>query len=212
MSFGEWIDRAFIMDRPYVGGRFMDRGFPDALDWSEPSGVIVRQTLAGTARIWRPFSESKAPVDMQGVTATISEYELTEGDFLHIQALRRKADVFYYADGRPVQDVFLGVSGGDELRLPRPLASGIVTGLDDTLFPTRVYLDGVEDASAASISGQVVTVNSAGDELRIEYTPAYVMILTTGAMSISEYNSIQYDGISMVEVIQSGDNAGNFHA
>lgn len=200
-EWGSWGTGITILPRPYLGGHFLEEGFPDATSWDSPSLTVVRETHAGTHKVWIPFSEDKAPIGMAGVSLSIDAYRVSEEDYRVLESLCRAAAVTTYADGRQVTDRFPNATSGQSLRLTRPLALGTVAGITEEFFPTVKRLNGAVNAGAATISGQSVTVNTTGD-LEVVYTPLYSVIIVGNRWSIGGYNDLQFDSFQMREVIQ----------
>lgn len=201
MSFGDWTRGYLLSTGPYLGGHFLERGFAQALTWSEPTGLILQETLAGTHKLWRPFSDTKAPRDMQGISASIDLYRVTEEDKRVLESLIRSGSPVLYADGRTETDLFPNSITGESKKLTRPIAAGTVAGVSESTHPTVVRLDGVVDAAAATVTGQNVSVLKTGS-VEVRYTPVYTVIFLTLDWRIANYNDLLSNAIRMQEVIQ----------
>jgi len=94
--------------------------------------------------------------------------------------------VFYFSPLDRRTDRFDATSG-ETYKLTRPLARGIVPWVTSLTHPDKILLDGVEDPSAATVSGQNVVANATG-EIEVHYTPAYRVIWKRMSDSIPAAN------------------------
>src|SRR5678815_3128700 len=144
-------DTSFVFQHPWLDGAFMER-VTCPLSWDPETDLVVAKTHAGTHVAQRWIGGSKAPRSMKGRTFTLQALIWSEEDCYRLMAVQSKGLV-QFSTGQRCVDVFEAVTGSSYL-LRRPLASSVVTDVDETSHPTVVLLDDVVDATAATVTGQ----------------------------------------------------------
>jgi hypothetical protein len=176
----EWEDPKYILDLPYLDGSFFARALIFPVSRKPDGGLIRLLTCAGTHIVQGDFVGSKSPLHKTPEEFTLA-YDPVDSPDDHrlIRSAMAKGRSVYFCYGGRCTDVFDATSGST-YTLTRPEALSIVPdGSLSVDFTTRVWLNDVEDASKATISGQSVTANGTG-ELVIDYTPVYSVLLEWG--------------------------------
>lgn len=192
-------------DTVYFGGRtlttFNESG-AGPLSWTpQGPGVIVIPMHDGTGKIQLAYRGEKAPRIPGAEAFTLSFYGDSEDDYLWVETLKATGRAVDYCPGVPAVEVF-SAQAGASYSLSRPLAAGIVPGVDETTNPTRFVLDGVLDPAAGSVSGQVLAAAESG-ELAVWYYPVYRVIVQAPTRTVDEPNNLVVS-VTLLEVV-SGD-------
>lgn len=187
-----WLDGGFLA---VAGKRPWDRD-------EAPVGTVL-QMHDGSNIVSVIYRGDKAPDAYDKRNISITALASDEGDYWKIRKAKAKGTSIWYVDGIRVGDVFTATSGAT-YTLSRRRAKGLVTGVDETDYPTRIYLDGVLDAGAATIGGdeQTVTANDDG-EIEIQYTAAFSVFVIDLNERQAAHNQVEM-ALELEEVI-TGD-------
>lgn len=166
----DWTDGTF-RGALYINGEYLPAGGVALQKVPQPSHLFAIKTHANTDVLQRLYHGAEAPRLRRG-------YDITGKFQVYSQELAEKlreceslGTYFLFAPLDRVTDVFDAVNG-ESYKLVRPLASSVVSGVSESTHPTKILLDGVEDPTAATITGQTVDANETG-VITIHYTPVY---------------------------------------
>lgn len=188
----------------YLGGKFY-RDWPEtgtAPHTMAPSdGVFVLETLARTHIVQRPYRGSKAPLKGDKREFTQGFLVDREEDYINLEIAQADGEPVYFCAGWWVVDSFPATIGST-YTLTRPLASGVVAGVTAGTHPSRFYLNGVEDADAATVSGQTLTALKAG-RIAVWYMPAFRVVIQGLNAAIDDVNNLRVS-MALAEIV-TGD-------
>jgi hypothetical protein len=149
------------------------------------------------------YRGDKAPDAYDKRNINITCLASDEGDYWKIRKAKAKGTTIWYADGIRVGDVFTATDT-ETYTLSRRRAKGLVTGVDETGYPTKIYLDGVLDGTAATIGADEQTVTAADTgEIEIRYTAAFKVFVVEMSERQAAFNQIEM-ALTLEEVI-TGD-------
>jgi hypothetical protein len=179
------FEEPYLLDEYYLDGAFI----PARPVQSDPApGLFALPTHGGTHVMQRPYRGEAKPKSYHALRFSL-EVRAVDGDSWKVmKRAKAKAAPFYFACGKRQTDTFPATSGST-YRLSRPLAAGIVPGVNEAGWPTIVLLNGVEDPSAASVSGQNVLANDTGT-ITVEYTPVHLVYFVSFPEAIDEHNAL----------------------
>ena len=157
-----WLDGGFLI---VTGGR--------ETDWAEDVSHRVIIMHSGNGVIASGRRGDKAPDAYDRRTISLSLFANDEDDYYRIRKVKSGGSGFWFSDGVRVSDTFTATSAAT-YTLSRRRAKGIVTAVDESSHPTKVYFNGSLDNTKATIGGneQTVTANDTG-EIEIRYTPVF---------------------------------------
>jgi hypothetical protein len=187
-----WLDGAYLA---VAGKRPWDRD-------EAPVGTVL-QMHDGSNIVSVVYRGDKAPDAYDKRNITITALAADEGDYWAIRKAKAKGTAVWYADGIRVGDVFTATDT-ETYTLSRRRAKGLVTGVDETGYPTRIYLDGVLDGTAATIGADEQTVTAADTgEIEIRYTAAFKVFVVEMSERQAAHNQVEMT-LTLEEVI-TGD-------
>lgn len=166
--------------RPYLAGRYFESLNEPPFEQADAAPRLsLLPVFAGRAVVQRPYRGAGLPVSYcrQGFSGIALQADVEEDVEAVLRAAAAAAPVDYIP-GLYEIDRWEGVTAGDVLLLPRRHAAGLLPEYPAGTFPPRVYLDGVEDAGAATVGESTVTANSTGAVLEVVYLAAYSVVVT----------------------------------
>jgi hypothetical protein len=176
-----YLDGQFYRDWPEVEG--------GGLSVAASDGVILLETLARTHIVQVPYRGTAAPLVGDKREFGVRFLVDREEDFIRFELSRQVGRLIYFCPGLWLADIFPATSGS-VYSLTRPLASAVVPGVTSITHPPRFYLDGVEDANAATVTGQSVLANDTG-ELAVWYMPAFRVVILGFGYEIADVNDLR---------------------
>jgi hypothetical protein len=197
-GYAEWDAPPFLLDYYWLDGAALSaKSFPFAK--TPALGVNVLVSRAGTGVLQKPYRGAKAP---DAWTRYRFELELVadyRDDYLRFKTSAARGAPVWWSPGGQESDLFQS-DGTSTYTLSRPLASSVVTGVNESTYPTTVLLDGAVDAAAATVSGQTVTALKSG-EIEVQYTPVYRVAVVEASEAIVQQNELGYV-VSLEELVQ----------
>lgn len=188
----------YLLDRIYIDGTWVDHrpGYSQDLG----PGCFPLPTHGGTHVFQRQYRGELKPKDKQVYQFRFPVRADGDAAWFALKKARAKCAPFYFTAGVRLVDTFPATSG-NTYRLSRPLAVGIVPGIIAGDYPTIIELDGVEDPSAATVTGQNVVANDTGT-ITVIYTPVHLVYFSQFSETISEHNADDLD-IVLDEILVS---------
>lgn len=170
-----WTTPHYDPDTVYIDGMFVETGM-QGLSKKPSSGTLFHmKSHANTSILQQLYFGPEAPQRRDGVDFSV-EFQVFVDELLEkLRSISSLSNWFYFCPFDRQADIFDAVSGSS-YTLVRPLARSVVPGVTSVTHPDLIYLDGVLDGAAASVSGQTLTANATG-VIRIDYTPAYRVVL-----------------------------------
>lgn len=185
----EWTDPYFDPDVVYIDGEEFSTGIQKISKRPAESTLFHFKSHANTSILQRLYFGSAAPQRMDSVVFELEFQVFLQSLKRKLSSLGKKKSAFYLCPFDREIDVFDATSGSS-YKLMRPLASSVISGVTSVTHPTVFILDGAEDPSAASVTGQTVTANSTG-VLEVHYTPIYrCIVLGDWSEAVNEVNEI----------------------
>jgi hypothetical protein len=175
---GPHFFRYGLFDAPiWLDGRTFSvhNGPESGVAWATPMTAYLVQALDGSHRVIRPHLGEGAPDGRAPVSFSMELMIASESDYRSLMRAEARAAAVWVCPLIRSIEVFQAVSGGS-YRLSRPIAYGIVPGVNETEYETIVEIDGVENSSAATVSGRTVSALASG-VLVIESTPVFACLV-----------------------------------
>lgn len=198
-GFGDW-SRDWLKTTPYLLDRHLEVPFePEAggLVTTLTGGVGVVVTIDGRGYL-QAFYRSEAKslrADRLSQTPTIICSQ--EGDWETIMRAGALPSGVAWCPYRWDCEAFQVTDGGT-YQLARPHAAGIVPGVTSGTHPVKLITGGVEDPTAGTVEGDVLTAAMTG-LLFVIYLPIYTVAVTARTESVTEYPVLSVQ-ISLEEV------------
>jgi len=176
-----FFDPAFSLsatDQVWLDGGFLSIAGGRQTDWAEDVSHRVIIMHSGNGVVASGRRGDKAPDAYDRRSPVITLYANNESDYYKIRKLKADGTGFWFSDGVRVSDTFTATSAAT-YTLSRRRAKGVVTAVDETSHPTKVYFNGSLDGTKATIGAneQTVTANGTG-EIEIRYTPVFWCIVS----------------------------------
>lgn len=204
-GYVEWVRPLFAPGDMYLDGLALEvppeEGF-GGVTWTKDGGVFIRRTHDGSAVVFRPYRGVDASAIPQRYTFQIGLLGDSESDFIRLSIAEAAGRLVSFVPGLPACDVFPGAVSGNSYTLNRAVASDVIGSIDPGVFPVLVYLDGVENDEAATVSGRTVTATASG-ELAIYYMPVF-QVLPLSQGSVQEYNRLMVTWALSEELVPNG--------
>lgn len=207
--------RQLYATHAWLGGRLFQTFYEAAagpLEMSGPGSLIMRASHAGTALQQRPFLGSKAPACRDPKVFPCTIIADFEDDVRHLWRLQAAAALFDFAPGLAVVERFEILTGGT-YTLNRRLGSLVSPAILDSFHPVYhgplppvFYLDGIEDAGAATIDvdGRTLTAEADG-VLEVLYSPAFAVEMLGGFVESADLVGRMTLSFTLQEHILPGD-------
>lgn len=188
----------FLADPPYLDGHTLDAAsWPGSLSWSRAPGLVSVETLARTHVLQRPYLAA-GPYTRRAYSFTIAYQAVGWDDFRVLERAEAKGGVYFWP-GLYAAETF-AATAGSTYYIARPTPWGTVPGVTSVTHPVTFYLDGVEDAASATLTGQSVGALKTG-VLEVCYPAMFRVIVSGVDYSVDQPNNLTI-GCSMEEVIQ----------
>lgn len=185
-GFWNW-DARLIHRGPILDGLDWElAGPPENIGWEEMDDeppTFALPTASGEHVIHSGIydeSASDAPSRFRVVLPLLAN---DEEQYFRLKRARRRGAPVWFIPFVYDEDVFSNVVAAEVRKLTRPVAWGIDASITSLLYPAKVFLNDVEDAGAATLSGtptQTVTFNDPGT-VAVRYLCAFRVLI--GAVS-----------------------------
>ncbi len=193
-----WFPTApYLLDEVWINGAYF---LSSPVKAEAAPGLFVLPTQGGTHIVQRQYRGALKPLDYSALKFSFSIDARDEGNWYLLKKAKALGAPFYFSYGIRQVDTFSATSG-QTYRLSRPLASGIVPGIDDTSNPTIVELNGSVSPSSATVTGQNVVAAVTGT-ITVTYTPAHLVVFSTFPEDIAGTNHAVV-AVTLEEVLQS---------
>lgn len=189
----------FFKGLPYLGGYELSRKFSEGLAWEESEGVFLLPTHGKTTIVQRPYIGSGRPLELEAIEFKVPRKAVDEEDWFLVRRVKGKAASAYFVPYVWTEEVF-EVTSGTDCTLGRRPAWGIAPGVTSDTHPARYFLDDVEDPTAATITGQVLSPTVTGT-LAVRYMPAFKVCVGALAHVVRGVNDLQTQ-IALTEVLE----------
>ncbi len=162
--------------QPQIDGQAISAiGGPDEISWTSSSGLFVTPTFAGTHVLQRPYYGTDAPEDRKhwrfDIGLLCDEYD----DYRAFARAAASGAAVYWWPSLYAVEMF-EIAAGNTYKLTRSVAWTIATGITSTTHPLDMYLEGVQDLAAATVSGQTLTAVKSGT-LELHYSPIFKVVV-----------------------------------
>lgn len=185
----DWTD-GFMLGGLYINGTTFLVNIQHSKVPQE-STLFALKTHANTHILQRLYHGPEAPQRRQGFDFSGQMRMYSQEQAEAIREAMSLSAAFLFAPMDRATDTFNAVNG-TSYKLVRPLASSVIGAVTEANHPTIVKLDGVEDPSAANVSGQTVAALDTG-VLTVHYTPIYKMICQSFTESVEKWNDFTFD-------------------
>lgn len=177
-----WFDQ-----QPWLDGRQLSAvGGPSQISWTSASGLIIVPTCAGTHVLQRPYYGTDAPSDRRRLAFQLSMLCDDYDDYRALARAAARGSAVNWWPGVYATEVFT-ITNASTYKLARPVAWSTITGVTAVTHPLDMYLDGVQDLTAATVSGQTLTAADSG-VLEVHYSPVFKVVVLDLAQEVSEPN------------------------
>lgn len=193
-----WTTNWFT-SQPQLDSRTLSAvGGPDAISWTVANGLVVVPTFAGTHVLQRPYYGTDAPEDRRRVQFSVSMLADDYDDYRAFARAAAAGAAVYWWPGIYTTEVF-EITAGSTYKLSRPVAWSIATGVTSVTHPLDLYLDGVSDSGAATVSGQTLTAVKSGT-LECNYSPIFKVVVLDFGQEVVSPNEMRLNA-TLEEVI-----------
>lgn len=205
-GFINWTPEFGHQGLPQDGSIYLDghwyRDWPEVegggLTWEDDDGVLVLAMLDGSHVIQVPYRGSKAPLIGDRKTFQAGFLADRESDYIALETAKSKGGPLDFCPGLWMVDSFNAVDG-QTYTLTRPQAAGNVAGVTIGTHPPRFFLNGVEDADAATVENQTVTAAETG-QLAVWYMPVFRVAILGYSRAIADVNDLRVS-MTLAEIV-----------
>ena len=193
-----WATNWFT-SQPQLDSRTLSAvGGPDQIGWTVANGLVVVPTFAGTHVLQRPYYGADAPEDRRRVQFSVGMLCDDYDDYRAFARAAASGAAVYWWPSIYTTEVF-EIAAGSTYKLTRPVAWTLASGVSNVTHPLDLYLDGVSDSGAATVSGQTVTAVKTGT-LEINYSPIFKVVVLDLAQEVLSPNQMRISA-TLEEVI-----------
>lgn len=177
----------YLLDYVWIGGTWVLS--EPGIQIADAPSLILLPTHGRRHIVQRPFGGDLEPADYNAKEFTLRVTANGQAEWSALKNTKAAGEAFYFSCGTRQTDQ-LTLTSGETGRLSRPVAFGIITGLDAVDYATVVKLNGAVDTDAATVTGRNVVAADSG-VFSVEYTPVHTVVITAWTENIIEHNRVE---------------------
>lgn len=185
--------RPFTDDRNfYLGGRFYWGQLPEGIRREPSSGANVVSTHAKVHQVQIPYTGVGRPDQRRAFKFTLDWQADDQDDHFALLARGVSAEIMDFCCFWWCVDRFAPVSSAVTYQLSRRRAAGLISGVDETGFPSEWLADGVSNGAGwpTSLSAQTWQTEESPAEVIVRYLPLTKVCVTGISETANAHNDL----------------------
>lgn len=196
--------RPFADDRNfYLGGRFYVGQLPEGIQRTPSPGATVLPTHARTHKVHIPYTGSARPDQRRAYNFSLEWQADDQDDYLSLLDRGVSSEILDFCCFWWVSDRFAPTTSGTTYQLSRRRAAGLVSGVDESGFPSVWLADDTPEDSTwpSALAAQTWQAPVDNDEVIVRYLPLTRVVITKIDESVAVNNDLRL-AIELSEVLQ----------